>query len=301
MMILLAQQPTQAQTTIIGDELPYSPYLYQEVGDAHDADLQEKLDFLVSLRPEWRPLIQQRRMAVGIVDLHKPSQIRYAAINGDHMMYAASLPKIAVLLTAMECIADGSLAYDKDLKKDLRLMIAKSNNAATTRVIDRVGMLRIAEVMQSPEYDLYDKHDGGGLWVGKRYAAAGMRNPEPLQGLSHAATVRQVCRYYTMLAYGQLVNDEMTAEMLKYLIDPKIYHKFVRALRVRAPKARVYRKSGSWRTYHADSAMVQGSGKRQYIIVALIEDANGSRICTELISVAESALGIVDPVVLPSK
>ncbi len=298
-IILPVQSHLYGQTTVVGDELPYSPYLYQEIDQCYDTELQEKLDFLVASKIEWRPLVQQKRLAIGIVDLRKPSKIRYASINGDHMMYAASLPKIAVLLTAMECIADSSLQYDQALKKDLRLMIARSNNAATTRVIDKVGMMQIAKVMQQPEYALYDQNDGGGLWVGKRYAAAGIRNPEPIQGLSHAATVRQVCRFYTMLAYGQLVNEEMTQEMLKYLVDPKIYHKFVKALRVRAPRARVYRKSGSWRNYHADSALVYGEGNRRYIVVALIDDPNGSIICTEIISVAESALGIVNPVVLP--
>ena len=36
---------------------------------------------------------------------------------------------------------------------------------------------------------------GGGLWVGKRYAAAGKRLPDPMNGLSHGATVEQVSRF----------------------------------------------------------------------------------------------------------
>ncbi len=271
---------------------PYESSLYMEINENRDEVLQRNLEKFIFSNSKWKQLVSQKRMAVGLVDLRQEHNVRYASINGNHMMYAASLPKIAVLLTAMESVEEGCLLYDDILKKDLRLMIAKSNNAATTRVIERLGYDKIAEVMMKDEYNLYDKSNGGGLWVGKKYAKSGHKKPDPLKGLSHAATVDQVCRFYTMLAYGKLVNPEMNEEMMKYLKDPEINHKFVNVLSRIAPNADLYRKSGSWRTFHSDSVLVEGENGRRYILVTLIDSQAGGAICKNLVKQAEKALGL---------
>ena len=63
-----------------------------------------------------------------------------------------------------------------------------------------------------------------------------------------------------------------------------IDHKFVKALRAIAPRMLLLRKSGSWRTYHSDSALVSRDG-HTYIAVALSNDPHGGqwmgRIITE--------------------
>jgi len=283
-----------SQIYVDNSPLPYQSYLYQEIEENVDQGLQYALEQLVTNNPYWNKLISENRMSVGLVDLRNKYDIKYASINGDEMMYAASLPKIAVLLTAMEAIKNKEIPYNASLKNDLRLMIAKSNNAATTRVIERLGFQRIAKVMTSDKYNLYDIDNGGGLWVGKKYAKAGKRNPDPLKGLSHAATVDQVCRYYTMLAYGKLVSPEYNKEMMGYLVNPELHHKFVNTLDQIAPDVDIYRKSGSWRNYHSDSVLVYGEDGRKYILVALIDDPAGGKICKDLVHVAESALGIDD-------
>jgi len=281
--------------------LPFDNYLYQEVSENVDPGLQLSLERIIAQNPTYARLAVKKKLAVGLVDLRDPAHLKYAAINSKHMMYAASLPKIAVLLSAMEAVNEGCLRYDEDLKSDLRLMIAKSNNAATTRVIERLGFDQIASVMRDDKYDFYDKYDGGGLWVGKKYAKSGRKKPDPLKGISHAATVEQVCRYYTMLAYGKLVNEEFNLEMMRYLKDPEINHKFVKTLNKLAPNADVYRKSGSWRNFHADSALVFGDQGRQYILVVLAESPSGSRICSQMVRHAEKILGINKTPLLASK
>jgi beta-lactamase class A len=273
-------------------DLPFPATYYQEVNEKRDPELQSNLEEMINNNPLWKSLVGKKRMSVAIVDLREMANIRYASVNGKNMVYAASLPKIAVLLSAMEAVNEGFLEYTPALKKDLRLMIAKSNNAATTRVIEMLGYDRIAQTMERNKYGLYDRSDGGGLWVGKKYAKSGARNPDPLKGISHAANVDQVARFYTMLAYGKLVNKELNLEMMKYLIDPEIHHKFVKSLDRLDPDVDIYRKSGSWKQFHCDSALVFGENGRRYIIVALIEDTAGSRICTNLVAKAELALGI---------
>ncbi|GAA3597692.1 hypothetical protein GCM10022396_13720 [Flavivirga amylovorans] len=245
----------------------------------------------INKKPKWKKLVANKRMAIGIVDLSDTDRIRFARLNGSHMMYAASLPKIAVLLAATDAIEKGELAETSEVKADMKIMISKSNNAATTRMINRIGYDKIETVLTSERYDLYDEEFGGGLWVGKRYGGGGDTNRDPLKNLSHAASVTQVCRFYYLLVQGKLVNEARSKQMLDIMENPDLHHKFVNTLDRIAPNARLFRKSGSWKTYHSDSALVWGKDpKRRYIIVALIDDTNGEQIIRNLIEPIESAL-----------
>lgn len=272
--------------------LPLETNNFQPLMDMKNTSLQQELDKAIQKNPKWAALVRNKKMAVGLVDLRDLDNIRYAAVNGNHMMYAASLPKIAVLLAAMDALEKKEIEDTKALRDDLRIMISKSNNQATTRVIDILGFEKIAAVLQDSTYHFYDKSNGGGLWVGKRYASSGRRVPDPLKGISHAASVDEVCRFYYNLAFGKLVNKERSKQMLGYMSKPEIHHKFVNSIEKIAPKAKLYRKSGSWTTFHADSILVWEDGKRAYILVALIDDKNGEQIIRQLVAPIEKALKI---------
>lgn len=256
-----------------------------------DRQLQASLYRELRSNAKWRSLIDNKKMAVGLVDLRNPANVKFAQINGNQMMYAASLPKIAILLSAMDALEKGELAETEEVLHDMKIMISRSDNQASTRMIDRLGYKKIEKVLTDPRYKLYDKNYGGGLWVGKRYASQGARYPDPILGLSHAATASQVCRFYYLLATGQLVSPERSAQMLDIMKDPELHHKFVNTLDRVAPQADVYRKSGSWRTYHADSALVEGPN-RHYILVALIDDAEGENICREMVTAVEKVIQV---------
>ena len=249
--------------------------------ELHDQDLQDKLDAVLQSDSRWVELSKSKSLSIGIVDMLDPLHSRFAAINGNYMMYAASLPKIAVLLASEDALEQGKLEETAEVKQDMRLMIAKSSNSAATRMIERVGMDHIANVLQDPRYKLYDKSNGGGLWVGKPYGKGGVRIGDPLKNISHAASVLQVCKYYYMLAFGQLVNEDRSRDMLHMLSDPQLHHKFVSVLDRVAPAANVYRKSGTWENWHADSALVWDKSRR-YIVVALAMDGAGENILREL-------------------
>jgi len=259
------------------------------IAELQNNELQKLLETEIYKNIKWKGLIQNKKMSIAIVDLTDDCNIKYAGLNDKHMMYAASLPKIAILLAAMDAIDKGELQDTKAVRNDMRLMISKSNNQASTRMIDRVGYEKIEAVLRAPKNKLYDEEVGGGLWVGKRYAAGGKRHPEPMKGLSHAATTRQVCSFYYQLAMGNLVSTERSKEMLEIMKDPALHHKFVNTLDKIAPKATIYRKSGSWKNYHADSALVWGP-KRKYIIVALIDNNLGEQITRNLVVPIERVL-----------
>lgn len=251
-----------------------------------DRDMESQLKNLVESNINLKKLVEQERISLGIVDFNNPLKPKYAAINGDLMMYAASLPKIAVLLTVEDAISKNQLELTPALKEDMHNMIRYSNNAATTRLIDLVGYDKIEAVLTAPRHEFYDEDRGGGLWVGKRYAASGNTNREPLKNLSHAASAHQVCRFYYNLVYGQLINKERSIDMLEILNNPGINHKFVYSLSKKVPNTSIFRKSGSWKNWHSDSVLVWDKDKK-FILVALVQDSNGEQLLRNLVAPIE--------------
>lgn len=232
---------------------------------------------------------RRRRLAVVLVDATDLERPRVAAVNGDEMMYAASLPKIAVLLAAFEKIAQGKMELDRDTEWQLHKMIKASSNTAATEMMHRVGKEYIARVLLSPRYRLYDPKHNGGLWVGKDYAKSGLWRRDPLNNLSHGATAMQVARFYYLLETENLVTPEHSKKMKEILGDSLLRHKFVRAMDRINPAALLFRKSGSWRTYHSDSALVEHDGRR-YIAVALSNDEEGALWLDEIITALDGII-----------
>lgn len=259
--------------------------LYERV----DPELQKALEDRIAQNPEWARLVGRKQMAIGVVDLSGDVP-RFARVNGNQMMYAASLPKIAILLAAYVSFEDGSLEETVEVHEDLANMIRVSSNSAATRLIDRIGMKKIQAVLRDPEFGFYDEKRGGGLWVGKRYASSGPRVGDPMHGISHGATATQVCRFFYLLATGRLISPERSAMMLEDLVDPRLHHKFVSQIEERAPTARIFRKSGTWKQWHSDAILVQGSVWRDYILVGLVESPNGEMILRQVLPAIEELI-----------
>lgn len=253
---------------------------YPSLWDSSDSVLQLQLDNILDTLGYGRP-IKEKRLAVALVDITDLDKPRVAAVNGDTMMYAASVPKLAILLGAFVEIREGHMSLDEETRESLTEMIRFSSNAEATRMLNRVGKKRLLEILQSKEFDLYDLDSGGGLWVGKEYGKSPAYERDPLYNFSHGATAMQVARFYYLLETGQAVGDQLSAEMKGMLGDPGIKHKFVKGL-APYPEAKIYRKSGTWSRWHADSALIE-SQDTKYIVVGLTEDANGGEWLSSMI------------------
>ena len=225
---------------------------------------------------------KNKNLSIVLVDITNPALPRMAYINPNEMMYAASLPKIAILLGAFERISNGEMTLDKKTWQKLAHMIRNSSNRAATEILNQVGKVYLANLLQSPRYRLYDPKKNGGLWVGKEYSKSGAWKRDPLHNLSHGATALQVARFYYMLQTGRLVSPERSRQMKAILSNPAIEHKFVKGLKSVHPDSRIYRKSGTWQQYHADSAIVEHDGRR-YIAVALAKSRRGGKWLSDLI------------------
>lgn len=254
-----------------------------------NVDLQNDLKKELLKDPVFASLISKHKISLGLVDLTDWKHPKYASVHGKEMMYAASLPKIAVLLAVEDAIYKGELEETEALRADMNQMIRYSNNGATTRIIDLLGYEKIESVLRDTGNEFYSESEGGGLWVGKRYSKSGKTNREPMKNLSHAANAYQVCRFYYRLVFGKLVSFDRSADMLEVMKDPALKHKFVNSLEKIAPEAKLYRKSGSWKSWHSDSVLVWDED-RKYILVALIEDSAGEQIVRSLVLKVEKVL-----------
>ena len=247
--------------------------------EAFDPGLQKRLQSVID-RLHLDAAVDKGRLAVSLVDISDVQDPRMAAVNGDEMLYAASLPKIAILLGAFVEVERGRIALDSATRQSLTQMVRVSSNSEATRMLNRVGKKNLIKILRSNRYRLYDPATNGGLWVGKEYGKLPAYRRDPLHNLSHGATALQTARFYYLLESGRLLGRALSAEMKTMLGNPGIEHKFVKGLSD-YDGVRVFRKSGSWRRWHADSAIVE-DGRRKYILVGLVEDANGGRWLEEL-------------------
>ncbi len=266
-----------------------SVFATPQTGTSHYPDLSKSIDghLQQNLKKSLKKLglsnaVAHKKLALSLVDITDPEHPKVAAVNGSNMMYAASLPKIAILLGAFERIENGTLKFNKQNRELMTRMIRNSNNQAATAMLNKVGKKYLAKLLQSPRYKLYDKAKNGGLWVGKEYGRGAAFQRDPLHHLSHGATAMQVARYYYMLQTNRLVSPRLTKFMKEILSKPAINHKFVKGLKRVHPDSEIFRKSGSWHQFHADSAIVERAGRR-YIAVGLAENPKGGLWLSQLI------------------
>jgi beta-lactamase class A len=223
--------------------------------------------------------------AVGVLDLRQP---RVAMVRPDRIEYAASVPKIGILLAYFVQHPGAAHELDPTVRRELELMIKQSSNELAAKYSRELGLAAIRQVLDAHHF--YDAARGGGLWVGKHYGASDERLGDPVADHSHAATVRQLLRFYLLLEQDRLVSPAASRTMREIFAAPGIPHdeiKFVKGLAGRPVTLR--RKSGTWEHWFHDTAVVTGPG-RHYILVALTHHPRGDAYLEELAAAVDDLL-----------
>ena len=181
------------------------------------------------------------------------------------------------------------MTMDDKTQNLLTVTVRKSSNKAATELLNQVGIENLAEILQSERYRLYDPKYGGGLWVGRDYGGGKVWKRDPINNISHGASAMQAARFYYLAATNRLVAPQYQKDLEDVFSKPGITHKFVKGMKQKKPGADIYRKSGSWRQFHADSGVITQKDK-EYIIVALVEHPQGGKGLVELIVAVEDLL-----------
>lgn len=272
-MLLLICTPTHASD---GDY----PALRASVDPGFQSAFEKALDEKFG-QDIW-DLVKARKVGIVLVDMTDPHKPMVAEVNGDVMVYAASLPKIAIVLGAFVQMERGKMTMDDKTRELLNVTVRKSSNKAATEVLNQVGIEELAEILQSERYRLYDPEYGGGLWVGRDYGGGKVWKRDPINGISHGASAMQAARFFYMGATGRLVAPQYQEDLEGVFSNPGITHKFVKGIKEKGTEAEISRKSGSWKQFHADSGVITRKDK-EYIIAALVEDPEGGEGLVELI------------------
>ncbi len=252
---------------------------YPSLWDSFDQDFQKAMITALDkeFRGKYRPAVKKKQAAFVVVDITDLQHPKVASLNPDVMLYAASLPKIAILLGAFVEIERGTIPYNDAIRAELTRMIRNSSNKAATAVLNRVGIENLAQILQSEKYRLYDPKHNGGLWVGRDYGGSPVWKRDPLNNISHGATAMQAARFYYLAETGRLVSQKYFADLVEIMSKPAIQHKFVKGIRKSKPDAQFLRKSGTWKGFHADSGVIFDlENEYKYIIVALMEHPEGN-------------------------
>jgi len=246
----------------------------------YDKTLQASLKALLK-EQRLLTMCRQERLAISVADICDLDNPRYAGVNDHEMMYAASLPKIAVLLTAFEMFEQGKLPKTQQNIDILTAMIRHSSNADASRAIAKCGFANILKTMRYPRYKLYEPGVGG-LWIGKAFSKARVWRRDPLKNTVHGATSNAAARFYFLLERGELVGPQASKEMKAILGNPALNHKFVKGMHTLPGPMKIYRKSGTWSIYQSDSALIKHNG-HTFVVAALAESSRGESILQNLI------------------
>jgi beta-lactamase class A len=266
---------------------------FPSLWESFDQDFHQALETALKneFLGEFRQAVENKKAAFVVVDITDHQHPRVAGVNPDVMLYAASMPKIAILLGAFVKVESGEMPLNDETRAELTRMIRKSSNKDATVVLNRIGFENLAEILQSEKYRLYDPNHNGGLWVGRDYSGGPVWKLDPLHNISHGATAMQTARFYYLAVTGRLVSEQYFADFAEIMSKPGIEHKFVKGIKKSKPDAEILRKSGTWKEFHADSGLiVDKENGYQYIIVALVEHPKGADGLARLAAVVDETM-----------
>lgn len=230
--------------------------------------------------------LQTNQLAVTLVDLRDPQQIKRASFRGDVPIYPASVVKLFYLAAAHRWMDEGKLKDTAELRRALRDMIVDSSNDATHYVLD--ALTDTTSGLELPEAEMKGWGEKRNA-VNRYFASLGYKsinaNQKPWNdgpygreriwvgkdyGNRNALTTDATARLLGDIARRQFISAQRCDEMLELLKrDPAIKKDSQARFTISElpTGGRLFSKAGWTSTTRHDAAYIELPSGRKFVLV----------------------------------
>ncbi len=273
----------------VAAEIPASPALQVVVDRAAQTVLAEFRE----------QKLQPSQLAITLVDLREPMQLKQASFRGDQPIYPASVIKLFYLAATHRRLEDGKLTDTPELRRALRDMIVDSSNDATHYVVDLLTGTTSGPELSEAELAVWfekravvTRYFAGLGYVGvnasKKPWSDGPYGRESqaiklLEPKRNMLTTDATARLLADIATGRSVTAARSAEMLALLArdptsqsaDPDDQAKFTGP--ALPAGAKLWSKAGWTSQMRHDAALIELPSGARFVLVVFTTDHAGER------------------------
>ena len=245
---------------------------------------------------------QPDNLAITLIDLRDPNNLKQADFHGEFKIYPASVVKLFYLAAAHRWLEDGKIRDTPELRRGLKEMIVESYNDATHYILDVLTDTSSGAELSEKELEkfAFKRHA-----VNRYFAALGYQNINACQktycedaygreqqfrgknGINrNKLTTNATARLMTEIALGKAVNAKRSAEMMELLKrdfageskdkDDQA-HGFTGIALKNMKGAKLWSKAGWTSTTRHDAAYIETASGDKFVLVIFTEKFSSER------------------------
>jgi hypothetical protein len=281
--------------------------------------LQDVVDEAVqsALRDFAAKGLKPDELAVTLIDMRDPNNLRQANYRGEEKIYPASVSKMFYLGAVHRWLQDGKLKDSPELQQAVREMIVDSWNEPTQYIVDLLTGTTSGPALPAKEMKKWaDKRNA----VNRFYAGLGYRNINVNQKTFCEAsygrekifrgangenrnklTTNATARLLSEIALGRLVSPERSAQMMELMKrdqyakgDPDDQARGFTGLALKdAPGLKLWSKAGWTSETRHDAAYIETPDGLRFVLVTLtVNHANERGIIPAVARAVLARLGV---------
>lgn len=244
--------------------------------------------------------LKETDLAVTVIDVSDPEQLRQASFRGHEPIYPASVVKLFYLVAAHRWLEDKKIANSPELTRALRDMIVNSSNDATHHVVDALTATAAGPELAPAQRKrwAYRRNAINRYFASLGYAHINVNQKPWCEGPygreryflgpnlenRNKLTTDATARLFADIAIGRAVNARRSAEMMQLLrrdraaksVDPDDQTHGFTGLALE-DGVRLWSKAGWTSTARHDAAYVELPGGQRLIIVTFTTNVSRER------------------------
>ncbi len=213
---------------------------------------------LFELKEEFIRIISDKYPTIDFSFMIKNLDTGAFSVHNSKKMRSASLIKLFVAGTVYDEIQSGRYILTPEIKDDLFLMLAESNNEAVNRFIDFFGgendLRKITEENKINQYIIKNGYEDTDLQH-KMYDEAPPGKP---MGYKNLTSVEDVTDFLEKLYKKELFKEPYNSQMLEILKNQKRQTKIPALIKEKYPDVAIFNKTGELFEVDNDAAIIKG-------------------------------------------